>query len=44
MLPADTGPASATFVDVHYHAAPDACDRRHTVAEAGREYARLGGY
>jgi hypothetical protein len=32
------------FVDVHYHAAPDLYDRRHSVLEAGRRYASRGGW
>lgn len=31
------------FVDLHYHANPDAYTRRHSVVEAGERYRRLGG-
>lgn len=31
------------FLDVHYHAAPDAFVRRHGVLESGRRYRDLGG-
>jgi len=35
--------ARLTFLDVHYHAAPDAFERRHGVIETGRRYRSLGG-
>jgi Family of unknown function (DUF6282) len=35
---------SAAFLDVHYHAGPDAYVRRHTAAAAGRRYAGHGGW
>ncbi|MEW2619374.1 DUF6282 family protein [Streptomyces sp. NPDC048106] len=49
MTLADPRPAApaaerAAFVDVHYHAGPDAYVRRHTTASAGARYARLGGW
>ncbi|OAI92660.1 DUF6282 family protein [Pseudomonas putida] len=34
----------AEFIDVHYHAGPDAFVRRHGVIEAGRRYAALNGW
>ncbi|MEV3859533.1 DUF6282 family protein [Streptomyces sp. NPDC050095] len=34
----------ARFVDVHYHAGPDAYVRRHTAAAAAGRYAELGGW
>lgn len=38
-------PDDATrFVDVHYHAGPDAYVRRHTAASAGALYRDLGGW
>ncbi|MBV9847199.1 MAG: hypothetical protein JOZ47_19345 [Kutzneria sp.] len=35
---------AASVVDLHYHAGPDLYRRRHSVLEAGRHYARLGGW
>ncbi|WP_405590063.1 DUF6282 family protein [Streptomyces sp. NBC_01190] len=37
-------PASARFVDVHYHVGPDAYLRRHTATTAAERYAALGGW
>ncbi|MDG9884284.1 DUF6282 family protein [Pseudomonas sp. GD04058] len=34
----------AEFIDVHYHAGPDAFVRRHGVIEASRRYAALNGW
>lgn len=34
----------AEFIDVHYHAGPDAFVRRHGVIEAGRRYGALNGW
>ncbi|MEJ1226996.1 DUF6282 family protein [Pseudomonas sp. CCNWLW56] len=34
----------ADFIDVHYHAGPDAYLRRHGVMEAGRHYRSLNGW
>lgn len=34
----------ADFIDVHYHAGPDAFVRRHGVLETGRRYAALNGW
>lgn len=34
----------ADFIDVHYHAGPDAFVRRHGAMEAGRRYAALNGW
>lgn len=34
----------AEFIDVHYHAGPDAFVRRHGVIETGRRYAALNGW
>ncbi|AUG78461.1 hypothetical protein CFP65_3673 [Kitasatospora sp. MMS16-BH015] len=36
--------ADAAFVDVHYHADPDAYRRRHSAVAAGRRYAEHGGW
>lgn len=32
------------FIDVHYHAGPDAFIRRHNVMETGRRYAKVNGW
>ncbi|MDX3383775.1 DUF6282 family protein [Streptomyces niveiscabiei] len=37
-------PQDARFVDVHYHAGPDAYLRRHAAAAAGAVYAAHGGW
>ncbi|MBO1337177.1 DUF6282 family protein [Streptomyces sp. VRA16 Mangrove soil] len=42
-LPAPAA-ARARFVDVHYHADPDAYVRRHTAVAAGAHYAELDGW
>ena len=34
----------ASFIDVHYHAGPDAFVRRHGVLECGRRYRMLNGW
>ncbi|AYZ65618.1 hypothetical protein EGY31_20230 [Burkholderia multivorans] len=36
--------AQATFIDVHYHAGPDAFVRRRSVLDAGARYREAGGW
>ncbi|MEV8094354.1 DUF6282 family protein [Kitasatospora sp. NPDC085879] len=44
MQATEAGPSAAAFVDVHYHADPDAYLRRHTALRAARRYAWHGGW
>jgi|SRR5450830_1563689 len=39
-----TQPAQARFIDVHYHAGPDAYLRRHSALQAGSHYAAQEGW
>lgn len=39
-----TGITDAAFIDVHYHAGPDAFVRRHSVLAAGTRYLEAGGW
>ncbi|AZD10778.1 hypothetical protein C4K26_5410 [Pseudomonas chlororaphis] len=43
-LTAVAEPARARFIDVHYHAGPDAYLRRHSALRAGTEYQALDGW
>ncbi|MEV8454161.1 DUF6282 family protein [Streptomyces sp. NPDC052095] len=42
--PAVPSPRDARFIDVHYHAGPDAYVRRHTATGSGSVYAGHGGW